>query len=390
MPLTAYQRDAYLRHCEARVVSCAAGGRGFEVVLDDTVLYPAGGGQPSDSGSVGGLQVVDVYRDAGRAIVHLLPAALDKGAVEVVLDWPRRYDHMQQHTAQHLITALAQQRFGAATTSFHLGSERSDIELDRGELGAAELEALERQVNAAIREARSVRCRWVEAEQLEAAGARSRGLPEGHQGAVRLVEIEGIDLNTCGGTHVASTAELQMVKLLGTERMRRGTRLFYLAGGRVLQAMSRWAEREQALTRLLSCGPEEQVAAVLKLSDAARAADKARQALLGEVAAAEAERLAATSETAASLHRPDADLAVLQQIAAAALQSRPDLIVLLSCGDPSGAGEFLLAGPPPRVAALAPRVGELLEGRGGGPPGRFQGKCRRLDRRGEAIALLLE
>jgi len=388
MKLAACQREAYLRRLTTRVLSCEPTDGGFQAVLEDTVLYPEGGGQPADSGTVGGLPVLDVFRDPKGEILHLLPAALQPGEVEVVVDWERRYDHMQQHTAQHLITALAQDRLGAATTSFHLGGERCDIELDLVDLPAARVAALEQQVNAEVRAARPVRSRLVDPEQLAALPVRTRGLPAGHQGAVRLVEIEGIDLNTCGGTHVGSTAELQIVKLIDTERLRGGTRLYYLAGGRVLSALSRGRERERALSRVLSCSPEEQCAAVERLLETARAADKARRLLLAEIAAHEGARLAAGSEAVVSSHRSDGDLAFLNAVAGAALERRPGLLLLLTCGDPAGSGQFLLAGPPERVRELAARVTEILEGRGGGAPGRFQGKSARLDRRGELLSLL--
>ncbi|HKJ02531.1 MAG TPA: alanyl-tRNA editing protein, partial [Longimicrobiales bacterium] len=229
MDVHAFEREPRLRRLDTEVVSAGEDrGRPF-VILADTILYPEGGGQPADGGTVGGVPVVDVRKTAG-AIRHVLASPAPSGPVTVELDWTRRFDHMQQHTAQHLLTAVADQRFGWPTTAFHLGAHVSDIELGTPGIDAAELAELEEAVAAEIRAARPVTARRVSPEAYAALPVRSRGLPEGHTGDVRLVEIEGIDLNTCGGTHCASTAELEALKLLGTEPVRGGTRLFYAAG----------------------------------------------------------------------------------------------------------------------------------------------------------------
>ena len=193
-------------------------------VLDDTVLYPEGGGQPADRGRLGAVAVVDVQRVEGE-IRHFLEAPVELGAAVLELDWRRRHDHMQQHTAQHLLSALALERFGWATRSFHLGAETSDIELDAAG-------AVRRAISRRSRTRR--RPRSPPAGRSPRAGSRprstpsldvrSRGLPAGHTGDIRLVEIEGVDLNTCGGTHLRSTAEIEAVKLLRAEPLRGGCR----------------------------------------------------------------------------------------------------------------------------------------------------------------------
>lgn len=385
--LVACQSDAYRRRFNTECVACLPAADGaWLVTLADTILYPEGGGQPADTGTISGVPVLHVGKDATGAVVHRAAAPVPLGPVEVVVDWPRRFDHMQQHTAQHLITALAQDRFGWPTTAFHLSAGRSDVELDVGAPGEAQLADLEDAVNAEIRARRDVRSRLVDPGDLDRLGVRTRGLPDGFDGAVRLVEIEGIDLNTCGGTHVASTAELQAVALVGTERLRGGTRLFFLAGERVRRALADAQARERALTRLLSVGPEEQAAAAERLLAEAKDGSKAVRALLGEVAEAAGLALATTRGAVAAWHRADGDLALLGAVARAALEQRPDLLLLLTAGEREGV--FLLAGPDARVAAAAPAVAEAMEGRGGGKGGRYQGKASRVDRRAAALALI--
>jgi Ser-tRNA(Ala) deacylase AlaX len=254
--IPAYERDPYICTLDTEVVAAGADrGRPF-VVLADAVFYPEGGGQPADRGSVGGVAVEDVRWAEGQ-VRHFLAGPAPAGRVRVELDWARRFDHMQQHTGQHLLTAIAQERFGWRTTAFHLGERVSDIELDVPAIAPEQLEALEEAVAAEIRAARPVTARRVTAEEFAALPVRTRGLPEGHVGDIRLVEIAGLDLNTCGGTHVGSTAEIEALKLLGTEGMREGTRLRFAAGGRLRRLLGAHEERAARLRQVLGASDEE-------------------------------------------------------------------------------------------------------------------------------------
>lgn len=383
--LVACQRDATLRVLETHVLSCSAAAP-YEVVLADTVLYPEGGGQPPDQGSIAGVRVTDVQRRQGQVIHHTTgPVPLGPARVEV--DWVRRRDHMQQHTGQHLLSAVAMDLYGWPTTAFHLApgvTARCDIELDTAPPDPGALVALEEAVNARIREALPVHHRVVPRDTVPEA-VRSRGLPDDVRD-VRLVEIDGVDLNTCGGTHVANTAEIQALALLGTERMRGGCRLYFVAGDRVLALLRRRGDRAAELTRLLSTGPEGHTEAVDKLKADAKASRNAARALTTEIAAHLGRQLAATSGPVAVHRRPGSDIPHLNAIAKAALEHRPELLVLLA-GD-LRSGPFLLAGPPDAVNAAKPHLLEGLQARGGGAPGRVQGKSQHLDRLEEVAATL--
>jgi Ser-tRNA(Ala) deacylase AlaX len=350
------------------------------VRLADTVLFPEGGGQPADHGTVGGEGVRGLRRD-GEDVVHLLGAPVE-GEVVVALDWARRFDHMQQHSGQHLLSAIAQDRFGLPTTAFHLGPERSDIEVD-GEIDGATLAALEAAVNDAIRADLRVGVRTVTVEQMASLPVRTRGLPDGFAGGVRLVEIDGVDLNTCGGTHVVRTGHLQCLKLLAVERLKRGTRLHFAVGGRVLRLLGEALARETALTRLLSCGPAEHLAAAERALDDARTQAKAAKALAAELARAIGAGLTPTgSPPAVRFHRDEADLPFLNTVADTLRAAHPDTVAVLTGGTREGV--FLVAGPEARVATLGPRVAAALDGRGGGARGKFQGKAARTDGLGGA------
>jgi Ser-tRNA(Ala) deacylase AlaX len=386
--LPAFERDPTLRRLETSVQASGGDGSRSWVVLEDTILYPEGGGQPSDRGTIDGVAVAEVTRVGGE-IRHVLEGSAPAGRVTVELDWERRFDHMQQHTGQHLLTAIVDRRFGWGTTAFHLGESVCDIELDTPSISMEALADLEEAVASEIRAPRPVTWRRVSSEAYAALPVRSRGLPDGHVGSIRLVEISGIDLNTCGGTHCGSTAELEALKLLGTEPVRGGTRLFYVAGRRLRRLLGAHHDRNARLRALLGVPDEELRAAVEdklhRLKDAGRALRELEEAL----AVAFGARLAAEPGPVVTAHWPGRDLPFLQRVARDVHEREPGLALFLTCGE--GDGAFLLSAGEAStldVASAGPRVAEILRGRGGGRGGTFQGKATGLDRRHEVAALL--
>lgn len=385
-----FEDDAYLTACDAEVVAAGSDGHRPWVVLSQTVLYPEGGGQPADHGWISGVAVVDVQRVEGQ-IRHVLAAPLADRTVRVTLDWPRRFEHMQQHTAQHLLTALAADRFGWATTAFHLGERVSDVELSVPSLARQQLEALEEAIAAEVRQAHPVRARHVSAEEYEAlAGVRSRGLPADHRGPVRLVEIVGLDTNTCGGTHVRSTAELEAVALLATEPMRGGTRLFFVAGQRLRRRLAAHEARNAALRSALGAPDEELVAAVTARLEAQHTLEKRLQHIEEELAATCAKELAERSGALVEAHFEGHELPFLQFLARVFQATAPAKAVFLSASGAT-ANSFLLAAgadSPLDVAGVGREVAVLLGGRGGGSGRLFQGKAPSLAARDEVVARL--
>jgi len=389
--LHAYERDPKLTRLDTEVVFAGdEGGHPF-VVLADTVLYPEGGGQPADRGTVGGVAVLDVRR-VGDAIRHVVAGPVPSGPVTVELDWARRFDHMQQHTGQHLLTAVADRRFGWHTTAFHLGERTCDIEVDTAEVDAGRLAELEEAVAAELRAARPVTARRVSRDAYASLAVRSRGLPEGHTGDVRLVEIEGIDLNTCGGTHCGSTAEIEALKLLGTESVRGGTRLFWVAGGRLRHLHDAHHRRNAELRDLLGTSDDELVARLGAKLEQLKDAERTIRALEEELAVASAAALAAGPRTVLVGHWPGRDLPFLQRVAREAGRLAPHGVTFLTAGE-GEEGAFLLAAGEAAdldVRAAGARVAEILGGRGGGSGRIFQGKAGRLSRREEAVTALEE
>jgi alanyl-tRNA synthetase len=387
--LPAYERDSRLIRLETSVIEAGTENGEPYVVLGDTVLYPEGGGQPADRGRVGGIIVTDVRKSDG-VILHILEQPLETGDVTVELDWARRFDHMQQHTAQHLLTAVAADRFGWPTTAFHLGEHVSDVELDVAAIDEEQLRSLENAVAAEVRAARPVTARRVSRDEYERTDVRSRGLPAGHAGDVRLVEIDGVDLNTCGGTHCSSTAELEAIKLLGTESLRGGTRVFYVAGERLRRRLGQEVERTAALRGVLGAADDELIgAAELRIEQVKDGARTVRR-LEEELATALAHQLAARPGPVAFEHLGRHSLPFLQRVARELTSTDPQQAVLLTAGE-GEVGFFLLAageGSEIDVSELGLRIADALEGKGGGKGGVFQGRANRLSNREAAAALL--
>lgn len=252
-----YYDDSSARDFTAEVVSCEPttheSAVAWEVVLDVTALYPTSGGQPHDLGKLGDANVLDV-RDAGEEIVHIVDREVDLGTVHGCVDWTRRFDHMQQHTGQHLLSAMFQERFGRPTVSFHLGTEISTIDLRGTEPSEAILEGAERAANQVIFDDRPVNVRYGTAEQFAELGVRKE---VDRQGILRAIEIEGADLQPCGGTHVKRTAQIGMMLVRRCTKIRQDWRVEFVCGSRA----ERIARRDFLLLRHaaehLGCATDE-------------------------------------------------------------------------------------------------------------------------------------
>ncbi|KFO52653.1 Alanyl-tRNA editing protein Aarsd1, partial [Corvus brachyrhynchos] len=329
--------------------------------------------------------------DALPSTAQPQPSAGSGATVLLSLDWERRFDHMQQHSGQHLISAIAEQMFGFKTTSWELGHQRSVIELDTPLVTADQVTALEKSVNEKIRDRVPVTVRELAADDPEVETVRSRGLPDDHVGPVRVVDIKGIDSNLCCGTHVSNLSDLQVIKLLGVEKGKKNkTNLVFLAGNRVLKSIEQSHNTEKALTSLLKNGPGEHVEAVRRLQSSVKLLQKNNLNLLRDIAVLIARDFKSkpAPRQLFVLHRKEGDSEFMNIIANEI--GTEETLLFLTVGDEKEAGLFLLAGPVEAVENLGPRVAELLGGKGAGKRGRFQGKAAKMSRRGEVQALLQE
>jgi alanyl-tRNA synthetase len=275
-----YYNDCYLRQFTARTVECASDGGA--VYLDRTAFYPTSGGQPFDLGSIAGVPVRDVV-DEGDRIAHLLAAPLPAGAagkVECAIDWARRFDHMQQHTGQHLLSAIFEEMFHLRTVSFHLGAESSTIDLEGGAVDARIASAAEARANEIVFENRPVSIAYEQAGEAQALRK-----PSEREGALRIVAIERLDRSACGGTHVRATGEIGAVLIRKLEKVRQTVRVEFLCGGRAIRRARADYDALHRVAQLFSATFDEIPAMVAAQLETARAADKARRKLELDLAA---------------------------------------------------------------------------------------------------------
>src|ERR1700736_4261676 len=283
-----YFDDSFLREFAARVLSCAPEGHNgtpaWAVVLDSTGLYPTSGGQPHDLGKLGDANVLDV-RDEEDEIVHVTDRELSPGAIHGCIDWARRLDHMQQHTGQHLLSAMFQERFGRPTVSFHLGSEFSTIDVRGEEPSDQVLEGAERAANLVIFDDRPVNVRYGTAEELAELGVRKQVEREG---ILRAIEIEGADLQPCGGTHVKRTAQIGMMLVRDCTKIRQDWRIEFACGGRAERIARKDFLQLRRAAAQLGCAYDEVAEAVGRVDSERDAHFKDLRGVLQQLAGSDA------------------------------------------------------------------------------------------------------
>ncbi len=278
-----YYHDSYLQEFDATVLDTADDGR--RVYLDRTAFYPTSGGQPHDLGFIADSPVIDVV-DNGETIVHVVADGLIAGPVHCRIDWARRYDHMQQHTGQHLLSAVCVELLQASTLSFHMGEDVSTIELGVPQLIETDIERLERRVNEIVREARPVAISFEDA--TTAGGLRK---PSKRAGELRLVAIAGVDKSACGGTHVRSTAELGPILIRRSERVRGNVRVEFVCGDRALASTRKDFRTVTAISGLLATSADALPSQVQALQERTAQAEKERTRLATALAGFEGREL---------------------------------------------------------------------------------------------------
>ena len=369
-----YYQDAYQTGFQARVVERVEQNGRLAVVLDRTCFYPASGGQPADRGALSGQPVADVYVREDGAVVHLVEGELWSDEVTGEIDWPRRFDHMQQHTGQHILSQAFIRTAGAGTASFHLGADSATIDLDNDRLQPQQVEAAELLANRIVWENRPVRANMVgvaEAEQLAL-----RKLPEVHEGLVRLIDIDQFDLNACGGTHVAQTGEVGLIKIVRLERQRGNLRATFLCGGRALLDYRQKNSLVNRLSTTLTTGVDQVEASVGNLRDELQAARRQLRHQASQLLDYEAERLLAQTPPGDGLRivrraytdRDPAELRALANLIAAA----PGSVALLGTGGQRT--QLVLArsdDAPGQMDQLLRQLLPMLGGAGGGGKATF-------------------
>lgn len=372
-----YEADAFCAEAESVIIAAEPGGKtgGGRVALAATVFYPEGGGQGADCGTLAlktgeVMRVLDVHEHDGVIwhTVDALPAAACAGAaVAEKIDWARRFDNMQQHTGEHILSGMLHQMFGAENVGFHIGSDavRMDTSVPISPEGLAEAELA---ANKIIWQNVPVLISYPTREQLAELVYRSKKEIEGQ---VRIVTIPGADVCACCGTHTAYTGQVGQIKILSHEHYKGGMRLFVVCGARALRSAQAMRGREAAIGALLSAKPSETANAVRRVYDEYSALKFAHFGLCGQLFDALAQNVAPNENAVRVVPGLDAD--GLHRLAMRLAEATCGRCAALT-STAKGTG-YCIAQAGGDVRALTCALNAALDGRGGGKPNICQGSC---------------
>ena len=363
-----YYADSHLKDFVAVVTGCVETRGGWNITLDATAFYPTGGGQNCDLGTLGGVNVLDVKEQA-EDIVHLCDAPLEIGStVEGVIDWERRFDHMQQHSGEHLVMGQIYQKFGYHNVGFHMGTGLVTIDLD-GPVAWEELLEIERRVNALIWENLPVKTWYPSEEELPNISYRSKKrLPW----PVRIVEFPGADVCACCGTHVKRTGEIGLVKFVSCIKFKEGVRIEMASGKRALQLFQGIFEQNRQVSQTFSAKILETGAAARKFNEMLIQEKYRAVGLQKKIFAVIADSYAGRRQV---LHF-EADLQPGQVRELADVIAEKVETAIVYSGSDEGGYNLCIISKTADTRELGKAVNQALNGRGGGKPGAFQGSIK--------------
>ncbi|HEX6161795.1 MAG TPA: DHHA1 domain-containing protein [Vicinamibacterales bacterium] len=368
-----YYSEPYRRSFDAKVLSVEDVAGHSHVTLDQTAFYPTSGGQPFDTGELGGAAVTDVIDREDGVIAHVVSGSLKVGdVVSGEIDWARRFDHMQQHTGQHVLSAAFDRLFGVRTESFHMGQQSSTIDLAR-EVSASEVAKAEEDANRVVWEDRPVAIKFATAEQAAAMGMRKESA---RTGTLRLIDVEDYDLSACGGTHVERTGAIGIIAIGSVEKFKGGSRVEFLCGGRALERFRVWKGALSAVQKHLSVPPIEMAASIERMQEEAKTSQRTLRAFQEKLAVQEAAALVARHAgqrvIAEAIEGWDAQ--GIKSIAVAATAAQPDVVVALFTST-APAQVVIARGARSSVdaGAMLKQLAAKFGGKGGGKPDLAQG-----------------
>jgi alanyl-tRNA synthetase len=365
-----YYSEPYRRSFDAKVLAIDTVAGHTHVTLDQTAFYPTSGGQPFDTGTLGGAAVTEVIDHEDGTITHVVSGSLDTGAVVTgEIDWPRRFDHMQQHTGQHVLSAAFDRLFGVRTESFHMGQLSSTIDLAR-EVSESEIARAEDDANRVVWEDRPVTIRFATAEEAAAMPLRKESA---RTGPLRLIDVQDYDLSACGGTHVERTGAIGMIAIGGWEKFKGGSRVEFLCGGRALQRFRVWRGALSAVQKHLSVPPIEMAASIERMQDDAKAVQRSVRGFQEKLAIHEAHALLAKGAP------------VVEAIDGWDAQGIKAIAAAITAADPNAAAALFTTANPAQVViargasstidagAVLKQLAAKFGGKGGGKPDLAQG-----------------
>lgn len=362
-----FYEDCHLTRFSANVTLCTETEKGFEVTLDATAFYPEGGGQACDLGTLGDARVLDV-RERGEEIIHLCDRAVS-GAVEGIIDYSRRFDLMQQHTGEHMLSGVLHRRYGVHNTGFHIGSDLVTIDFD-GVIPSEDLPDIEREVNFGIWQNIPVKC-WIPSpEELEQVVYRTkRALPW----PVRIVEIPGFDTCACCGVHVAATGEVGLIKIFSAVPFRGGTRLEIGSGNRALQLLSKVFEQNRLVSQAFSAKILETGEAAARMNEQLAASKFRETGLQRRIFADIAEQYCGKGNVLCM--EPELESAMVRELADRIADTCGGIAAVFSGRDGEGY-KFCLMARSGDLRPMGKAMTQALHGRGGGKPDFQQGSVQ--------------
>ncbi len=364
-----YYEDPYSVEIKTRILEKGKKENYFFIVPEKNLFYLGGGGQPEDYGFLNGKKIIKMEKEK-KKVFYFLEEPIEGDECFLKVDFDRRYSFMQHHSAQHLITAIADKNFNLKTISFHLGKDYGLIDFE-GFCNDKILEKIEKEANENIRKALKVSFNFHNLEEIEKMDVRSRGLPEDFEGLVRVVEIEGIDKNTCGGLHIKNTSEIQMVKFVDFEKIKEGIRIYYKAGNKLLEFLKEKLELEEKLKNILKCSPKEFLD-VLSSWEKEKIQTKRNLKKIKEGFLQFLEK-----EEEKYYFFPGSDLDFLQKIGKFISKKYDKKTIILIGEDGENFYFFIIQGENSNQSAkeIFDKIIEITEGKGGGKDKIFQGKA---------------
>lgn len=366
-----YYTDSMIKEFTAQVLHTGNDGRDY-VVLSNTAFYPTGGGQPHDTGWLNDTDVIDVEKIEDE-IRHYVSGNIPIGEVTGKINWERRFDHMQQHAGQHILTAAFVELFGITTTSFHLGSGVVTIDLNTDSISDEQLQLAETRANEIIIENRPIETKWVTKDELSNYTLRKEVSVDED---IRLVIIPDYDYNGCGGTHPTSTGQVSLLKILGTEKMKKQVRVHFVCGNRVLKELTMRKQVLSDVARQLSV-PEEQAAdALKKVLSVAKATEKTLAEARDNLLVYEAKELIAQAKNNIILATfENRTIQELQKLGRFITQEKADAIALITANNEDKLQFIAARGTNVEISMknVATTILPMINGKGGGSDALVQG-----------------
>ena len=362
-----YYKNTYLRTFTAKVLSCDKQGDRYGVVLDRTLFYPEGGGQPADIGVLNTVNVLDVHEHDGR-IVHTTDRPLEEGAaVTGGINWPHRFSLMQQHSGEHIVSGIVHRLFGLDNVGFHMGSKAVTVDFN-GELNPDNLALVEMLANEAVYQNAAIEVSYPSGQELSELAYRSK---KELSGEVRIVTVPGCDVCACCGTHVAKTGEIGIIKLISSQRYKGGTRVGLLCGKKAVDDYTEKGNSVAAVSVLLSAKPDQIENAVEHLLEENNALKQQLASLKNQIFTS---RCASIQEGAKNicLFEPDLEPADLRAFCLL-LCSRCSGIAAVFSGDDTAGYQYALASAKEDIRVCGKELNQAFSGRGGGSRELVQG-----------------